>query len=198
MTTFIDGASQALHGFALANPWLTPIVIWLTAAFLVLCPVGFLGLSFWEGRLRPGVAALLGLGVTQEVCHLLGRVTYQNRPFVVMHFTPLFPHVANNSFPSSLTAFAAVAAVVGVLAWRRVGMVFVVGLVVVGFGCVYVGVHYPSDVIVGAGVGVVSGWVTWVITGLPPVARVFSRLERRLPRGGRRRVPPRVAARAAS
>jgi membrane-associated phospholipid phosphatase len=79
-----------------------------------------------------------------------------------------------------------------------VGMVFVVGLVVVGFGCVYVGVHYPSDVIVGAGVGVVSGWVTWVITGLPPVARVFSLLERRLPRGGRRRVPPRVAARAAS
>ena len=198
MTTFIDGASQALHGFAVANPWLTPIVIWATAAFLILCPVGFLLLSVWEGRLRPGVAALLGLGLAQGVCHALGRVTYQARPFVAMHFTPLFPHVANNSFPSSLTAFAAVAAVVGVLAWRRVGMVFVVGLVVVGFGCVYVGVHYPSDVIVGAGVGVVSGWVTWVITGLPPVARVFSLLERRLPRGRRRRMPPRVAARAAS
>jgi len=197
MITFIDGASAALHGFALANPWLTPIVIWGTAAFLILCPVGFLVLSFWEGRLRPGIAALLGLGVTQEVCHLLGRVTYQVRPFVALHFTPLFPHVPNNSFPSSLTAFAAVAAVVGVLAWRRVGMVFVMGLVVVGFGCVYVGVHYPSDVIVGAGVGVLAGWVTWMITGLPPVARVFSRLERRLPRG-RRRVPPRVAARAAS
>jgi undecaprenyl-diphosphatase len=198
MATFIDGASQGLHGFAIANPWLTPIVIWGTAGFLILCPVGFLALSLWEGRLRPGVAGLLGLGVTQLVSHELGRITYQARPFVVMHFVPLFPHPPNNSFPSSLTAFAAVAAIVGVLAWRRVGIVFVVGMVVVGFGCVYVGVHYPSDVIVGAGVGIVCGWATWVITGLPPVARAFSVLERRLPRGRRRGVPPRVAARAAS
>jgi membrane-associated phospholipid phosphatase len=196
--SFIDGASAGLHGFAIANPWLTPIVIWGTAVFLVLCPVGFLVLSAWEGRLRPGVAGLVGLGVTQLVCHELGKVTYQARPFVALHFTPLFPHVPSNSFPSSLTAFAAVAAVVGVLAWRRVGRVFVVGMVVVGFGCVYVGVHYPSDVIVGAGVGVVCGWVTWVITGLPPFARVLGAMERRLPRGRRRRVPLREAARAAS
>jgi membrane-associated phospholipid phosphatase len=71
-------------------------------------------------------------------------------------------------------------------------------MVVVGFGCVYVGVHYPSDVIVGAGVGVVCGWVTWVVTGLPPIARVLGALERRLPRGRRRRLPPREAATAAS
>lgn len=198
MARFIDGAAQGLHGFALSNPWLTPIVIWGTAAFVIACPVGFLVLSLWEGRLRPGVAALLGLGLTQLVSHELGLITYQARPFVVMHFVPLFPHPPNNSFPSTLTAFAAVAAIVGVLAWRRVGIVFVVGTIVVGFGCVYVGVHYPSDVIVGAGVGAVCGWVMWVITGLPPVARAFSVLERRLPRGRRRGVPPRVAARAAS
>ena len=101
MATFIDGASQGLHGFAVSNPWLTPIVIWGTAGFLILCPVGFLALSLWEGRLRPGVAGLLGLGVTQLVSHELGRITYQARPFVVMHFVPLFPHPPNNSFPSS-------------------------------------------------------------------------------------------------
>jgi undecaprenyl-diphosphatase len=136
----------------------------------------------WEWRLRPGVAGLLGLVVTQVVCHELGRVAYQARPFVVMHFTPLFPHVPNNSFPSSLTAFAAVAAVIGVLAWGRRGIVFVVGLVVVGFGCVYVGVHYPSDVIVGAGVGAACGCVTWVIAGGRPMTKVLGAIERRLPK----------------
>ena len=136
------------------------------------------------------VDRLLGLGLTQVVCHELGRLTYQARPFVVMHFTPLFPHVPNNSFPSSLTAFAAVAAVIGVLAWRRLGMVFVVGLLVVGFGCVYVGVHYPSDVIAGAGAGVVSGWVTWLIAGLPPMTMLFRAIERRLPKRRRSMASP--------
>jgi len=115
-----------------------------------------------------------------------------------MHFTPLFPHAPNNSFPSSLTAFAAVAAVIGVLAWRRLGLVFVVGAVVVGFGCVYVGVHYASDVIVGAALGAVCGAVTWLVAGLPPVTAVLGVVERRLPRRRRRGVQPRVAATAAS
>ena len=152
----------------------------------------------WDRRLRPGVAALLGLGLTQWASHEVGSLTYRPRPFVAMHFTPLFPHPPNNSFPSTLTAFAAVAAVIGVLAWRRLGLVFVVGTVVVGFGCVYVGVHYASDVIVGAAVGGVCAAVTWLVVGLPPVIRALDVVERRLPRRRRRGVPPRVAATAAS
>ena len=198
MTWFIDGSSQALHSFAVAHPWLTPVVVWVTAGFIVLCPVGFFLLWVWDRRLRPGVAALVGLGLTQWACHETGKLTYRPRPFVAMHFTPLFPHVPNNSFPSSLTAFAAVAAVIGVLAWRRVGLVFVVGTVVVGFGCVYVGVHYASDVVVGAALGAVCASVTWLVTGLPPVAGVLGAVERRLPQRRRRGAPPRVAATAAS
>ncbi len=105
------------------------------------------------------------------------------RPFVAMHFTPLYPHPPNNSFPSSLTAFAAVAAVVGVLAWRRRGLVFIAGTAIVAFGCMYVGVHYLSDVIVGAAVGAACGALTWLAAGLPPVTRAFAVVERRLPGG---------------
>jgi undecaprenyl-diphosphatase len=198
MQTFIDGSSAALHDFAVAHPWVTPIVVWGTAGFIVLCPVGFFLIWVWDGRLRPGVAALLGLGLTQLASHEVGSLTYRPRPFVAMHFTPLFPHPPNNSFPSTLTAFAAVAAVIGVLAWRRVGLVFVVGAVVVGFGCVYVGVHYASDVVVGASLGAVCATVTWLLAGLPPVSRVFESVERRLPRPGRRGAPPPVSATAAS
>jgi undecaprenyl-diphosphatase len=197
MTWFIDGSSQALHSFAVAHPWVTPVVVWVTAGFIGLCPVGFLLMWGWDRRLRPGVAALVGLGLTQWASHEVGKLTYRPRPFVALHFTPLFPHPPNNSFPSSLTAFAAVAAVIGVLAWRRVGLVFVVGTVVVGFGCVYVGVHYASDVVVGAALGAVCAAVTWLVAGLPPVAGVLGALERRLPRR-RRGTPPRVAATAAS
>ena len=56
------------------------------------------------------------------------------------------------------------------LASGRLGLVFVVGMVVVGFGCVYVGVHYATDVIAG-GARTACGAITWLIAGLPPVAR---------------------------
>ncbi len=198
MQSFIDGSSQALHAFAISHSWVTPIVVWGTAGFIFLCPIGFFLMFVWDGRLRPGVAALLGLGLVQWASHEVGRLTYVPRPFVAMHFTPLFPHPPNNSFPSTLTAFAAVGAVIGVLAWRRLGLVFVVGTVVVGFGCVYVGVHYASDVVVGAAVGAVCAAVTWLVVGLPPVTRALGVVERRLPQRRRRGAPPRVAATAAS
>ena len=190
-----DGAASALHSFAISNAWVTPVVVWGTAGFLLLCPVGFLLVWGFDGRLRPGVAGLLGLVLTQWASHEMGKLTYQTRPFVALHFTPLFPHTANNSFPSSLTAFAAVAAVIGMLAWGQRALVFVVGVVVVGFGCVYVGVHYPSDVVVGAALGSVCGGLTWFITGGRPAARVLNALERRLPQRRRReRMPQRATA----
>jgi undecaprenyl-diphosphatase len=164
---------------------LTPVVIVVTAAFIFLCPIWFVVVGVWERRLRPGVAALLGLGLTQWASHEVGKLVYQPRPFVVMHFTPLYPHPPNNSFPSTLTAFAAVAGVIGVLAWRRRGWVLVLGTGVVAVGCVYVGVHYVSDVIVGAALGAACATVTWWVVGLPPVTRALSAVERRIP--GRRR-----------
>lgn len=181
MPTFVDGPTVTLHAFAVAHGWVTPIVIVVTAAFIGLCPVVFVVMWVRNRRLRPGVAALLGLGLAQWASHEVGKLGFRPRPFVAMHFTPLFPHAPNNSFPSSTTAFAAVAAVIAVLAWRRLGLVFVVGTGVVAVGCVYVGVHYVSDVIVGAALGAACGAVTWLVAGLPPVTRVLSAVERRFP-----------------
>ena len=186
MPTFVDGPTVTLHAFAVSHAWLTPIVIGVTAAFVFLCPILFVVVWGRDRRLRPGVAALLGLGLTQWAAHEVGRLSIRPRPFVAMHFTPLFPHAANNSFPSSTTAFIAVAGIIGVLAWRRRGVILVVGTAVVAVGCVYVGVHYVSDVIVGAALGAACGAVTWFVAGLPPVTWALSAVERRLPRRQRR------------
>jgi len=42
---------------------------------------------------------------------------------------------------------------------RRLGVVALVCAAAVGFGRIYVGVHWPSDVIAGAGVGLIAGAV---------------------------------------
>lgn len=140
--------------------------------------------------MRAAVATLLGLTVADKLCKYLGSLHYVPRPFVALHFTPLFPHMDNNSFPSSTVAFAAVVAAVIFLAWRPVGVVLLGGTVIIAVGCVYVGVHYIEDVVVGAALGIVCGAVFWFALGPPPVGRFLGAIEERLP--GARLTSPRT------
>ena len=131
--------------------------------------------------MRAAVATLLGLTVADKLCKYMGSLHYVPRPFVALHFTPLFPHMDNNSFPSSTVAFAAVVAAVIFFAWRPMGIGLVVGTVMIAVGCVYVGVHYIEDVVVGAALGVGCGAVSWLALGPPPVGRFLGAIEERLP-----------------
>jgi undecaprenyl-diphosphatase len=176
-----DGSAEAIHAFAVAHAWLTPVVIVVTAICIGLCPVMLLIVWIRDRQIRSWVAALLGLAVAAKANQFIGTFHYVARPFVALHFTPLFPHSVSNSFPSSTVAFAAVAGTVVVLAWWRLGLVLVAGTAVIAFGCVYVGVHYPTDVMVGAALGIVCGAVFWLLLGLPPALRFLAAIDRRLP-----------------
>ncbi len=126
-----------------------------------------LGLWFWpaEGprralnqRLAAGVVlgALLAMGLAAA----LGDLHTATRPFASDPGTKLLiRHEADNSFPSDHTAFAF--AVAGAVVWRRrfVGGVALVFAALVGFARVYVGVHWPSDVLAGAAIGLGAGAV---------------------------------------
>lgn len=180
-----DWTAEALHSFAVSHAWLTLPVIVVTAACIVLCPIALVAIWVRDRRLRAAVATLVGLGLADRVSHTVGTWHYVRRPFVALDFAPLFPHAPNNSFPSSTVAFGAVAATVMLLAWRRLGFVLAGGALVIAFGCIYVGVHYLNDVIVGAAIGIACGAVAWFALGLQPVAKLLGSVEQRLP--GQRR-----------
>lgn len=96
---------------------------------------------------------------------ILGKIWYQDRPFVdhpgqtvlVSH------HAADNAFPSdhSSVAFALAFAVL-LVAWR-VGAGFLFFALLIGFGRIFAGVHYPSDILasflVGLGAALVAVYV---------------------------------------
>lgn len=50
----------------------------------------------------------------------------------------------------------------------------------VAAGCVYVGVHYVSDVAAGAVIGIAAGGVAWLLLGLPVAIRVTTAADRLL------------------
>jgi undecaprenyl-diphosphatase len=181
MLFLADGTAEAIHSFAIGHAWLTPIVIVVTAACVGLCPVALVIVWVRDREIRPAVAALLGLAVAAKANQVIGSLHYVSRPFVALHFTPLFPHAVSNSFPSSTVAFAAVVATVVALAWWRLGLVLVAGTFVIAVGCVYVGVHYVTDVIVGAALGIVCGAVFWLALSLPPARRFLAAIDGRLP-----------------
>ncbi len=145
------GAIWILIGFGAALLWRRP---WILAHVAV---------TVW-------CADLIAIGIKEAID--------RPRPFVVHpEPAPLLLSVLGDSFPSghAATSFAGAAVLVRYLPGRW--PVLVVLAVAIAFSRVYVGVHYPSDVVGGALLGVL------VATALPMLARALPRSPRPQPPG---------------
>ncbi len=139
------------------------------------------------------LAALLALGVNQ----IIGHLWFRPRPFAHHSVTLLVPHANDTSFPSDHAAggFAlASAAWLAADRWaRRLGWLLLALAVVLAFARVFIGVHYPFDVIAGALIGAATAWLVWLVhplidAALLPLLRPAHRLTAAvLERAGARR-----------
>jgi undecaprenyl-diphosphatase len=116
---------------------------------------------------RAGTAAAASLALAVVVAHFVSSAVDRPRPFVAHAATihAFIPHAADPSFPSdhSTAAFAVATAVA--LRMRPLGAVLLVLAAVLAAGRVFLGLHYPSDVVAGAGLGAAAALVCW----LPPL-----------------------------
>ncbi len=147
---------------------------------------GFLLLLIWFGaprsdeRLRRATVVAVVAGVLALlVNYAIGNLWYRPRPFVAFpgQVHQLIPHAADSSFPSDHAA-GSFAFTAGIWGGNRVwGIIFLVIASTVSFARVYVGVHYPSDVLAGAVIGLCSGWVVRrVETYLEPILNLGLKL----------------------
>lgn len=172
-------------GFARNTPWLNTAMQAVTdiglAAFAVL-----MVLAWWRARGRGSAATARALAVPFAVVlayivnDLLKPVFNEARP---CHAYPdafrlaTCDPITDYSFPSNHSAIVAAAAVGLYLVERRLGVIAAVCAVIVGFSRVYVGAHYPHDVLAGLAVGLVVGLIAaWPLArALTPAVRGASR-----------------------
>lgn len=147
--------------------------------WIILCAVALLFPKTRKAGALGLVSLLLGHIVNSEILKVL---IQRPRPFAdVAGLVTIIDPPSSTSFPSghSCASFAAVGALLRVLRketfWPQWGtVVLTVMAVLMALSRIYVGVHYPTDIIAGSLVGLLCSWVV-VRYGGP----VCNRLEER-------------------
>jgi len=94
---------------------------------------------------------------------IAGHLYFHARPFVVTGIAPLFPHVADNSFPSD---HALLTAAIAVGLWktsRRISAIAWIIALFVGAARVMAGVHWPVDIVASMVIAIIGGFASSVI-----------------------------------
>jgi undecaprenyl-diphosphatase len=101
------------------------------------------------------LSACVGFGVGSILSHFF----YRDRPFVHYTVNQLIEHSPNASFPSDHSIGAFVIATGIWLFRKKDGVIWLVLAGLISFSRIWNGVHYPSDVITGAFIGVISAFM---------------------------------------
>ena len=154
-------------------PWVSSVLLDLTALggptvifLMVAAVVGFLTL---QGRYWTALFILLTAVSGEALGYAMKALFFRPRPSIVPHLRQAF----SSSFPSghamqSAIVYLTLGAMLMRLAERRLTKIYcftvAVGLtLLVGLSRVYLGVHYPTDVLAGWIVGLFWASICWVI-----------------------------------
>ena len=81
------------------------------------------------------------------ISFIIGSIYYVDRPFVHNKVNLLFQHIKDSSFPSD-HATGTMSIALGLERYNRIlGIILTILSIIVGFSRIYVGHHYPMDVI---------------------------------------------------
>jgi membrane-associated phospholipid phosphatase len=176
-TWFLD-----VNGFARHTGWLHAAMMDYAVDGGIVLLALLLVVGWWLARRRrdaramaaalwAAAGAVIALGLAQPVNHAAAEARpWQSLP----HALILAGHSTDFSFPSDHAVMAG-AVTAGILLYhRRLGIVTAVFALLLCFGRVYIGAHYPQDVAAGLALGVLVVLVGYAIIRIPLAAAVVA------------------------
>jgi len=162
---------QFINNFSHKNQLLDFLSIFF-AQYLIYLLMGFLVLLFiltrkdkMKVRLMIMLSFLAGLLSRFLVKALLVDFIKRARPFIFFHnISPLIMVSQNEyfqSFPSGHIIFLFALSTVLYRLNKKLGIVFFLSSSIVGMARIFVGIHWPSDIIAGAILGFLTGLITY-------------------------------------
>jgi len=114
-------------------------------------------------RIKILLTALTALPIVFVVSRIASQLFYNPRPFVTDGVGSLFPHVADNGFPSDHALLVATVASLVFIYNRKLGIgLFVLGLMV-GIARVLAGVHHTLDIVGSFAIAIILTYLTQVL-----------------------------------
>lgn len=165
---------NALNGFAAAHDaFEDPVTFYNTVSVFLFA--GLLAVLFLLGRrqgARAAVAAGAGAALALGAAQVIARLVDRPRPYADHALHVFVARSSDPSFPSDHTTAAFAIAVAVWLRFRRLGWVALAFAAALAVGRVFVGAHYPSDIVAGAALGSLAALVLWA----PPLRRLTDRV----------------------
>ena len=122
-------------------------------AFILIFLIAFKGKTKERKAL---ILALFSLPILVIIIKFIHLFFYEPRPYVTLDISPLIAHEENASFPSRHITIMSAIAFSYIYFKSKWSPLFLFFLLWVGISRVYVGVHYPLDIIGGIIVGIIS------------------------------------------
>ncbi|MBT2218016.1 undecaprenyl-diphosphatase [Virgibacillus dakarensis] len=139
------------------------------------------------------ICATIAFVIAEFMAEIAGKIHSNNQPFAELpHVNKLIGHAVDNSFPSDHTILFFAFCVTFLLFKKRFGFLWIALALCVGFSRIWVGVHYPGDVVVGATLSLLSAVIAYLVV---PKLHLFEKLLRIYEKGERLILPTKKKSR---
>lgn len=149
----LSGKNALLDYFGIFCAEYLGYVLILLLSFLVIINLK----KYWRTAIEALVAALLVRFVIVEIFY---HFWFRARPFVELGFTPLL-NISKDAtaFPSGHASFYFTLSTIVYCNNKRFGVIFYLASIAIVISRVFSGVHWPSDILAGAVIGIILGLI---------------------------------------
>lgn len=176
---------QLINQLAGQSGILDNLMIGLAKYGVLLMALPLLVLWFWgedgDKAKKAALLSLLSMTVALLINQVIGHMYFRPRPFAAHEVNLLLDRSSDPSFPSDHSALVFGIAWLILLKDRRIGIFALAIAVLVGISRIFVGLHYPGDVLGSMLIGLISALLVWEArTILDPVTSFLIGIARKL------------------